>query len=61
MLHYVLMLFFNLAEKHRCIRLSFELTLIGELIGWQSRMKELLDFDLALPDMVSIFGELQLE
>jgi hypothetical protein len=49
------MLLFNLAEEHACIWLSFELTLIGELIRWQSRMKELLDLYLALPDLVSIF------
>ena len=61
LLHYVLMLFLNLAKEHGGIRLSFELTFIGELIGRQSRVKELLDLDLALPDLVSIFGELQLE
>ena len=55
LLHYVLMLLFNLAEEHACIRLSFELTLIGELIRWQCRMKELLDLYLTLPDLVSIF------
>ena len=55
------MLFLNLAEEHGGIRLSFELAVIGELIGRQSRVEELLDLDFALPDMVSIFGELQLE
>ena len=61
LLHYVLVLLFDLAEEHGSIRLSFELALIGELIRRQSWVKELLDFDLALPDLVSIFGELQLE
>ena len=57
LLHYVLVLLLNLAEEHGGIRLTFELTVIGELIGRQSRVKELLDLDLALPDLVSIFGE----
>ena len=61
LLHYVLVLLLNLAEEHGGIRLTFELALIGELIGRQSRVKELLDLDFALPDLVSIFGELQLE
>ena len=55
------MLFLDLAEEHGGIRLTFELAIIGELIGRQSRVKELLDLDLALPDLVSIFGKLQLE
>jgi len=61
LLHYVLVLLFDLAEEHGCIRLSFELALIRKLISRQSRMKELFNLDLALPDLVSIFGELQLE
>jgi hypothetical protein len=48
-------LLFDLAEEHGSIRLSFELALIRELIRRQSRVKELLNLYLALPDLVSIF------